>query len=70
MLKNVEVAAELLHSLYQGGLMLWIVNNMFFQYYSILILLVSLPFSPEIFELLNASGRILESCSTYYGIRA
>ena len=37
---------------------------------SILILLVSLPFSREIFELLNASGRILEYAITYYGIRA
>ena len=36
---------------------------------SILILLVSLPFSREIFELLNASGRILEYCISYYGIR-
>ena len=36
---------------------------------SILILLVSLPFSQEIFELLNASGRILDYCISYYGIR-
>ena len=36
---------------------------------SILILLVSLPFSREIFELLNASGRILDYCISYYGIR-
>ena len=36
---------------------------------SILILLVSLPFSREIFELLNASGKILEYCISYYGIR-
>lgn len=36
---------------------------------SILILLVSLPLSREIFQLLNASGRILEFCVSYYGIR-
>jgi len=36
---------------------------------SILILLLSLPFSNEIFELLNASGKILEYCVSYYGIR-
>jgi Na+-driven multidrug efflux pump len=36
---------------------------------SILILLVSLPFSREIFQLLSASGRILEYCISYYGIR-
>jgi putative MATE family efflux protein len=37
---------------------------------SILILVVSLPFSREIFQLLNASGRILDYCISYYGIRA
>lgn len=36
---------------------------------SILILLVSLPFSREIFELLNASGQILDRCVAYYEIR-
>jgi MATE family multidrug resistance protein len=36
---------------------------------SILILLVSLPFSREIFQLLNASGKVLEFCISYYGIR-
>ena len=36
---------------------------------SILILAVCIPLSSEIFELLNASGRILEYCITYFGIR-
>jgi putative MATE family efflux protein len=36
---------------------------------SIVILLVSLPFSREIFELLNASGEILDRCVSYYEIR-
>ena len=36
---------------------------------SILILLVSIPFSTEIFELLNASGKVLEFCISYFEIR-
>ena len=36
---------------------------------SLIILLGTLPFSAEIFELLNASGSILELCISYYGIR-
>ncbi len=36
---------------------------------SLLILVATLPFSREIFELLNASGTILEYCISYYGIR-
>lgn len=37
---------------------------------SILILLITLPFAREIFELLNASGKILEYCVSYFSIRA
>ncbi len=36
---------------------------------SIFILLGTLPFSSEIFQLLNASGSILDLCISYYGIR-
>ncbi|MDG1571594.1 MATE family efflux transporter [Robiginitalea sp. M366] len=36
---------------------------------SILILLATLPFSEGIFQLLNAQGRVLEYCVSYYGIR-
>lgn len=36
---------------------------------SILILVGTLPFSAQIFQLLNASGTILELCTSYYGIR-
>ena len=36
---------------------------------SIFILLGTLPFSAEIFQLLNASGSILDLCISYYGIR-
>ncbi len=36
---------------------------------SFVILLGTLPFSSEIFGLLNASGEILERCVAYYGIR-
>jgi putative MATE family efflux protein len=36
---------------------------------SMVILFLSLPFSKEIFELLNASGEILDRCIAYYEIR-
>lgn len=35
----------------------------------VLLLLISLPFSSEIFTLLNASGKIMELCLSYYSIR-